>query len=78
MKISNETLKCCSPIIERHLARALIKCIYEGVFPDIFKTAKVVRFFENGEKKDTANYRPISLLNSLSEVFEKILQNRML
>ena len=76
--ISNETLKCCSPIIERHLARAFNKCIDEGVFPDIFKTAKVVPLFKKGEKKDPANYRPISLLSSLSKVFEKILHNRML
>ena len=76
--ISNEILKCCSRIIERHLARAFNKCIDEGVFPDIFKTAKVVLLFKKGEKKDPANYHPISLLSSLSKVFEKILQNRIL
>ena len=76
--ISNEILKCCSPIIERHLARAFNKCIDEGVLPNIFKTAKVVPLFKKGEKKDPANYPPISLLSSLSKVFEKILQNRML
>ena len=54
------------------------KCIDEGVFPDIFKTAKIVPLFGNGEKKDTAIYCPISLLNSLSNLFEKILQNRRL
>ena len=43
--ISNENLKCCSPIIERHLARAFDRCLDEGVFPDVFKTAKVVPLF---------------------------------
>ena len=76
--ISSETLKCCSPIIERHLALAFNKCIDEGVFPDIFKIAKVVPLFKKGDEKDPANYRPISLLSSLSKVFEKILHNRMI
>ena len=49
--ISNEILKCCSPIIERHLARAFNKCINEGVFADIFKTLKIVPLFKKGEKK---------------------------
>ena len=71
--ISSEILKCCSPIIERHLALAFKKCIDEGVFPDIFKIAKVVPLFKKGDKKD----RPISL-SSLSKVFEKILHNRMI
>ena len=75
--ISNENLKCCSPIIERHLARNFNKCMDEGVFPGIFKTAKVVPLFKKREKKDPANYCPINLLSSLSEVYEKILHYRM-
>ena len=76
--ISSEILKSCSPINERYLALAFNKCIDEGVFPDIFKLAKVVPLFKKGDKKDPANYRPISLLRSLSKVFEKILNNRMI
>ena len=76
--ISNEILKCCSPTIERHLARAFKKGIDEGVLSDIFKTANVVPLFKKGEKKDSANYHPFSLLISLGKVFEKISLNRML
>ena len=67
--ISSEILKCYSPIIERHLALAFNKCIDEGVLPDIFKIAKVVPLFKKGDRKDPANYRPISFLSSLSKVF---------
>ena len=76
--VSNEILKCCSPFFERHLARAFITCIDEGVFPDIFKTANYVPLFKRGEQKDPANYRPISRRSSLSKVFVIILQNQRL
>ena len=38
--ISNEMLKCCSPIIEPHIATMFNNCIEDGIFPDCFKTAK--------------------------------------
>ena len=69
--ISNKILKCCSPIIERHLARASNECIDEGVLQDISKTFKVVPLFMEGEKKDPTNYRPIRLVSTLNRVFQK-------
>ena len=48
--ISSEILKCCSPIIERHLALVFNKCIDEDVFPDIFEFAKVVPLFKKRMK----------------------------
>ena len=35
--ISNEILKCCSPIIESHLAKSVNKCITE-VFSQMFES----------------------------------------
>ena len=75
--ISNEILKCCSPIIEPYLANAFNKAISESVYPTSLKKAKVVPLFKKGDKKNPENYRPISLLSSLSKVFEKLLFERM-
>ena len=49
-----------------------------GMFPRIFKTGKVIPIFKLGDKQLLQNYRPISLLPSLSKVLEKLIKNRLL
>ena len=48
-----------------------------GSFPDALKIAKVVPVFKNGDKTLLNNYRPISLLNSFSKIFEKAFLSRL-
>jgi hypothetical protein len=45
-----------------------------GVFPELFKTVHVVPIFKSGDKTSCDNYRPISLVKTLSKVLEKIVQ----
>ena len=76
--ISNEILKCCSPIFEPAIAAAFNECIEERTFPKCLKIAKVIPIFRKGDRRKPESYRPISLLSSSSEVFEKLLQLRMI
>lgn len=47
-------------------------------FPDAWKTAKIVAFAKPGKPSNVAgNYRPISLLSTLSKIVEKIIANRL-
>ena len=69
--ISNEILKCCSPILEPFLVRIFNQCITNCIFPECFKIANVIPLYKKGDKTDPHNYRPISLLSSLSKIFEK-------
>ena len=48
-----------------------------GVFPWIFKTAKVVPVFKKDSKLDYSNYRPISLLSNIEEILEKRMYKRL-
>ena len=58
---------------------AYFKIVLEfGFFPQIFKTAKVILVFKTGKRNLTDNYRPISLLPSLSKVLEKLIKIRLL
>ena len=47
----------------------------QGVFPCELKIANIVPIFEAGEKDIIGNYRPVSLLTTVSKVFEKAFFN---
>ncbi len=48
--------------------------IRDGIFPTLWKTAKLYPLFKSGSKKDLNNYRPIALLPILSKVIEKYVK----
>ena len=73
---SNEILKCCSPVIDSFLADAINEAIDEHVFPETLKVAKVIPLYEKGDCEKPENYQPISLLSSISKVFEKLLYKK--
>ena len=52
------------------------KSIQEGVFPEEMKKADVIPLFKSKEKFLVNNYRPISLLVTISKLLEKIVYTR--
>ena len=56
----------------------LNRCLTAGIFPSKQKLAKVVPVYKKGPTDQLPNYRPISLLPSLSKIFERIICNRLL
>ena len=52
-------------------------CIRQATFPDTFKIARVTPVYKKGCKEDVSNYRPISILNNLSRIFESFIQSRI-
>ena len=75
--ISNNFLKLVASVVSYHVAKLINRSIQEGVFPVCLKTAKVIPIHKIGSFENPSNYRPISLLSSLSKVFEKVLNTRM-
>ena len=70
-------LKNCEPELSYILAKLFNKCLKESYFPDCWKVSSVVPVFKNvGERSTAKNYRPVSLL-SVSKVFEKLVNNRI-
>ena len=48
-----------------------------GIFLDAFKVSKVVPLFKKGNSSHLVNYRPISLLPTISKVFKRVIRDQM-
>ena len=72
--ISTNALKKMLPSILTSLTYIINLSLRQGVFPRIWKLAKVIPLFKNnGEKFDMKNYRPIALLPVMSKILEKFV-----
>lgn len=52
--------------------------ISQGKFPDALKNAKVVPVHKGDSRLEMSNYRPISLLPTLSKILEKLMYARLI
>lgn len=75
--ISADLLKDNCESLAPVLARLFNQCVFSGHFPDEFKLARVVPIFKGGDQRLAVNYRPISILPSLSKIFEMIIYDRL-
>ena len=73
IKILKLTVDIVAPI----LSTIFNKCIYEGVFPDMLKSAEVHPIYKKGSKILTSNHRPISILSPFSKIFERHILNQL-
>lgn len=49
-----------------------------GIFPDSLKNARITAIYKGqGEPTDVNNYRPISVLPSISKIYEKVIKCRL-
>ena len=52
-------------------------CIYNGIFPNSLKHADITPAFKKAGRLRKINYRPVSILPPLSEVYEKLLYQQI-
>ena len=70
-QISPYILKLSTQIITPSITYLINQSILTGVFPSDLKIARVMPTFKNGSKDIADNYRPISILPTLSKIIEK-------
>ena len=73
--IGPKILKLSAPYIVSSLTYIFNRMIDTGIFPTLLKNAKVSPVFKAGEKDKPTNYRPISVLPTLSQLIERHVSN---
>jgi len=68
----------CQYILSLMLFYICNKMLFWGVFPDRLKYATIKPLHKNEDRCEVSNYRPVSLLTSFSEIFETVMQRRIL
>lgn len=75
--ISNYILKKIIYSILSPLLHLINLSFMNGHFPSCLKISKVIPLFKSGDHHSINNYRPISILSSISKLIEKIMLNRI-
>ena len=60
------------------IAALINKSLAKGQFPSHLKQAKTFPIFKGGAKSDPSNYRPISILPTVSKIFEKHVNKHLM
>ena len=71
-EISNSLLKKLCHSISFPLCAIFNQSLYEGKFSSQIKLAKIIPLYKGKESDQAINYKPISLLITISKVFEKL------
>jgi hypothetical protein len=71
--ISTKLLKAVRAEIESPLAHIFNLSLTTGEFPHKLKASKVIPIHKAGDRTNSDNYRPITLVNAFSKILEKIV-----
>lgn len=70
-KISARLIKLSARVIAPSVTHLFNMSIETCTFPKLWKCAKVTVLFKSGSRNDASNYRPISVLPTISKVLER-------
>lgn len=76
--ISNVILKKFKNKLIPYLTYIFNLCLSQGVFPDALKISLLYPIHKSGDRDRVINYRPISILPSLSKILERIINIRLI
>lgn len=76
--IGAKLLKLSSGVISKSITFIAKKCIQCCRFPTVWKQAKVTPLHKGGAKDELNNYRPISILPTLSKLLEKFIHKHFI
>ena len=75
--ISPWVLKAAIDPLSIIICRMINRSFDLGTFPDGRKIARVTPIFKDGDRSDLRNYRPISVLPTISKLFERVAHSQL-
>jgi hypothetical protein len=75
--IGNKVIKMCAEGLYESFTNLINLMFLLGQFPQSWKLANVIPLFKTGYRQFKVNYRPISLLPSLSKIAERVVFTRL-
>ena len=75
--ISNKLLKQIKPIIVQPLTLIINQSLASGIYPDKFKISKVTPLHKKDDQTAISNYKPISLLPTMSKIIERVIHSQL-
>ena len=76
--ITPKLIRSCTTVLIEPLSLIFNSCIKSSTFPNDFKIAKIIPLYKQLEKNIVDNYRPISLLNCFSKIFERLIHKQLI
>ena len=76
-EIPTKLIKLNVIIFAKIICYLINKTIKDAEYPEIFKTGKIIPIHKKGDKTDMNNYRPISILSNIGEIFDKVIYIRL-
>ena len=75
--ISNKLLKQIKHIIVQPLTLIINQSLTSGIYPDEFKISIITLLHKKDDRTVISNYRPISLLPTMSKIIERIMHSQL-
>ena len=76
--VSSKMIRFIGDEIANPLSHIFNISLNNGVFPSKLKLCRVIPIFKAGNSLECDNYRPISLLSSISKILEKIVAKKLI
>ena len=71
-------LKMAAGVLASSITSLINKSIDSSCFPSQLKIAKIFPIHKSGPKSDPSNYRPISILPTISKLFERHINKHLM
>ena len=75
--LNNKIVKTCHNALKKPMTMLINKSIEEGKVLLILKKARIIPLYKKGPSNICGNYRPVSLLPSLSKILEKAICHQL-